>query len=226
MPDDGRVISGVCDVQDHARDARCGGPGRAVFRPRRGEAGLQSPSMTVPLLRRPILAAAFNNAETSGRQGKTTVLRPAMHDVPIPASKYSLYRNVRFGHGGGLESGHQRSYAKAWRARRFFVFASDLGNRRHHRRSLDRHVAARTVHLSPLRRCSPPPQGHRDRWADLCHRRGGYAVLIAIVVVDVWETFTKGDEIATAEANKLSNLMLDSAGLPPAIAGTVRTDLN
>lgn len=42
----------------------------------------------------------------------------------------------------------------------------------------------------------------------------------------MWETFTKGDEIATAEANKLSNLMLDSAGLPPAIAGTVRTDLN
>ena len=39
-----------------------------------------------------------------------------------------------------------------------------------------------------------------------------YAVLIALIVVDVFETFAKGDEIATAEANKLSNLMLDSAG--------------
>jgi hypothetical protein len=53
-----------------------------------------------------------------------------------------------------------------------------------------------------------------------------YAVLIAIIVVDVWETFAKGDEIATAEANKLSNLMLDSTGLPPAIAGEIRADLN
>src|SRR5271165_2564272 len=42
-----------------------------------------------------------------------------------------------------------------------------------------------------------------------------YAVLIALIVVDVFETFSKSDTIATAEANKLSNLMLDSAGLPP-----------
>ena len=34
-----------------------------------------------------------------------------------------------------------------------------------------------------------------------------YAVLIAFIVVNVFETFAKGDEIATAEANKLSNLM-------------------
>lgn len=53
-----------------------------------------------------------------------------------------------------------------------------------------------------------------------------YAVLIALIVVDVFETFSKGDEIATAEANKLSNLMLDSAGLPPQIAGDVRADID
>jgi hypothetical protein len=53
-----------------------------------------------------------------------------------------------------------------------------------------------------------------------------YAVLIAFIVVDVFETFAKGDEIATAEANKLSNLMLDSAGLPQQMAEGVRDDLN
>jgi hypothetical protein len=52
-----------------------------------------------------------------------------------------------------------------------------------------------------------------------------YAVLIAIIVVDVWENFAKGDEIATAEANKLSNLMLDSAGLPAAVGEAVRADV-
>jgi hypothetical protein len=53
-----------------------------------------------------------------------------------------------------------------------------------------------------------------------------YAVLIAFIVVDVFETFAKGDEIATAEANKLSNLMLDSAGLPPPMGEAVRADLD
>jgi Protein of unknown function (DUF4239) len=53
-----------------------------------------------------------------------------------------------------------------------------------------------------------------------------YAVLIAFIVVDVFETFAKGDEIATAEANQLSNLLLDSAGLPPQMAEAVRSDLN
>jgi hypothetical protein len=53
-----------------------------------------------------------------------------------------------------------------------------------------------------------------------------YAVLIAFIVVDVFETFAKADEIATAEANKLSNLMLDSAGLPPQTAEAVRADLD
>jgi hypothetical protein len=53
-----------------------------------------------------------------------------------------------------------------------------------------------------------------------------YAVLIALIVVDVFETFSRGDEIATAEANKLSNLMLDSAGLPPQMASAVRGDID
>ena len=53
-----------------------------------------------------------------------------------------------------------------------------------------------------------------------------YAVLIAFIVVDVFETFSKGDEIATAESNKLSNLLLDSAGLPAQMAASVRSDLN
>jgi hypothetical protein len=53
-----------------------------------------------------------------------------------------------------------------------------------------------------------------------------YAVLIAFIVVDVFETSAKDDEIATAEANKLSNLMLDSAGLPPQTAEAVRADLD
>ena len=53
-----------------------------------------------------------------------------------------------------------------------------------------------------------------------------YAVLIAFIVVDVFEAFAKSDTIATAEANKLSNLMLDSAGLPPDMATGVRSDLD
>jgi hypothetical protein len=53
-----------------------------------------------------------------------------------------------------------------------------------------------------------------------------YAVLIAFIVVDVFETFAKGDEIATAEANRLSNLLLDSSGLPPQMAGAVRADID
>ena len=53
-----------------------------------------------------------------------------------------------------------------------------------------------------------------------------YAVLIAFIVVDVFETSAKGEQIATAEANKLSNLMLDSAGLPPQMAEGVRADLD
>ncbi len=40
-----------------------------------------------------------------------------------------------------------------------------------------------------------------------------YAVLIGFIVVNVFETAAKADEIATAEANQLSNLKLDSVGL-------------
>jgi protein-S-isoprenylcysteine O-methyltransferase Ste14 len=53
-----------------------------------------------------------------------------------------------------------------------------------------------------------------------------FAVLIAVIVVDVWETFAKADEIAAAEANKLSNLLLDTAGLPAPAADDVRADIN
>lgn len=53
-----------------------------------------------------------------------------------------------------------------------------------------------------------------------------YAVLLAFIVVNVFETFSQADEVATAEANKLSNLMLDSAGLPPRTAEAVRADID
>jgi riboflavin transporter FmnP len=53
-----------------------------------------------------------------------------------------------------------------------------------------------------------------------------YAVLIAFIVVDVFETFDRADTIATAEANKLSNLLLDTAGLPPQMAEAVRADID
>jgi hypothetical protein len=45
-----------------------------------------------------------------------------------------------------------------------------------------------------------------------------FAVLVAVIVVDVWETASKADEIATAEANQLSSLVLDASGLPPDMA--------
>jgi len=53
-----------------------------------------------------------------------------------------------------------------------------------------------------------------------------FAVLIAVIVVDVWETFAKADEIAAAEANRLSSLVLDTAGLPAPVADEVRTDVD
>jgi hypothetical protein len=53
-----------------------------------------------------------------------------------------------------------------------------------------------------------------------------FAVLIAVIVVDVWETFAKADEIAAAEANKLSSLMLDTAGLSAPEAEAVRVDVD
>ncbi len=52
-----------------------------------------------------------------------------------------------------------------------------------------------------------------------------YAVLIAFIVVDVFETFSKSDEIVTAEANKLSSLTLDAVGLPGPMTESVRADI-
>lgn len=53
-----------------------------------------------------------------------------------------------------------------------------------------------------------------------------YAVLIAFLVIDVFATYAKADDIVAAEANKLSNLMLDAAGLPPDLGAVIRADLN
>jgi hypothetical protein len=53
-----------------------------------------------------------------------------------------------------------------------------------------------------------------------------YAVLIAFIVVDVYETFSRADEVATSEANYISNLMFDSAGLPAPVGKSVRDDLD
>ncbi len=53
-----------------------------------------------------------------------------------------------------------------------------------------------------------------------------YAVLIAFIVVNVFESAAKGDEIATAEANKLSSIMLDSSGFPTALGDSVRADVD
>jgi hypothetical protein len=53
-----------------------------------------------------------------------------------------------------------------------------------------------------------------------------YAVLIAFIVVDVYETFSRADEVATAEANQISNVMFATAGLPSQVGKAVRGDLN
>ncbi len=53
-----------------------------------------------------------------------------------------------------------------------------------------------------------------------------YAVLIAFIVVDVYETFARADEVATSEANQISNLYFSSAGLPKDVALSVRDELN
>ena len=52
-----------------------------------------------------------------------------------------------------------------------------------------------------------------------------YAVLIGFIVVNVFETFSKGDEIATAEVNKLTGIMLSTAGLPETEGVAVLADL-
>ena len=53
-----------------------------------------------------------------------------------------------------------------------------------------------------------------------------YAVLIGFIVVNVFEASSKGDEIATTEANQLSNLKLDSLGLSEQASAMVRAGVN
>jgi hypothetical protein len=53
-----------------------------------------------------------------------------------------------------------------------------------------------------------------------------YAVLIGFIVVNVFESFSKGDEIATTEANRLSNLKLDSVGLSTDESALIRASVN
>jgi hypothetical protein len=55
---------------------------------------------------------------------------------------------------------------------------------------------------------------------------GIYAVVIAFVAVGVYSAMDKGEAIASAEANSLSGLVFDSAGLPPDLAVRVRSDVN
>jgi Protein of unknown function (DUF4239) len=55
---------------------------------------------------------------------------------------------------------------------------------------------------------------------------GVYAVVIAFVAVGVYSAMDKGQAIASAEANSLSSLIFDSAGLPAEIAAKVRGDVN
>ena len=53
-----------------------------------------------------------------------------------------------------------------------------------------------------------------------------YAVLIGFIVVNVFEASSKGDEIATTEANQLSNLKLDSVGLSEQESALIRSSVN
>ena len=93
-------------------------------------------------------------------------------------------------------------------------------------RNLDRPVPGRAIHFHRLVEVHARHKDTETVGLTYAIVAVVYAVLIAFIVVDVFETFAKGDEIATAEANKLSNLMLDSAGLPPQTAVAVRADLD
>ena len=53
-----------------------------------------------------------------------------------------------------------------------------------------------------------------------------YAVLIGFIVVNVFESSAKGDEIATTEANQLSSLKLDSVGLSVEESALIRASVN
>ena len=48
------------------------------------------------------------------------------------------------------------------------------------------------------------------------------AVLLAFIAVSAWENFKKAEDAAESEANMIDNLYVDSAGLPPKLAFTVR----
>lgn len=55
---------------------------------------------------------------------------------------------------------------------------------------------------------------------------GIYAIVISFVAVGVYESMDKAESIATAEANSLSSLVYDSAGLPAALGAKVRNDVD
>jgi len=55
---------------------------------------------------------------------------------------------------------------------------------------------------------------------------GIYAIVISFVAVGVYESMDKATAIATTEANSLSGLAFDSAGLPAALGARVRGDVD
>jgi len=55
---------------------------------------------------------------------------------------------------------------------------------------------------------------------------GVYAVVIAFVAVGVYSAMDKGEEIASAEANSLSSIVFDSAGLPADLGARVRDEVD
>jgi hypothetical protein len=48
------------------------------------------------------------------------------------------------------------------------------------------------------------------------------AVLLAFIAVSAWENFKKAEDVAELEANMVDNLYVDTAGLPPKLAFSVR----
>ncbi|MGD0633947.1 MAG: hypothetical protein ABSA13_06690 [Beijerinckiaceae bacterium] len=55
---------------------------------------------------------------------------------------------------------------------------------------------------------------------------GLFAIVISFVAVGVYEAMDKGEAIASAEANSLSGIVFDSAGLPADLASRVRDDVD
>jgi hypothetical protein len=55
---------------------------------------------------------------------------------------------------------------------------------------------------------------------------GIYAVVIAFVAVGVYSAMDKGEAIASAEANSLSSIVFDSAGLPDELGARVRSEVD